>query len=113
MKLEDALSKIHQPVGFTSLVDGLCGGDAQSIASVQEIEKSLETAAFFDGNQIVYAPYRGAVDRLEKSLDAIRRNITKTIEWRSANGFPCKEDDYSYVRIPHGVVQEALPRSTK
>ena len=43
MTLEEALSKIHQPAGATSLIAALMpGGDLNSIASAESIEKNID-----------------------------------------------------------------------
>lgn len=44
MNVNDALNSIHAPKGLTSVIDGLMGGDIDSIQNQNGIGKSLEEA---------------------------------------------------------------------
>lgn len=42
MTLSEALSSINQPIGFTSAIAALMGGDGRSVLSVETLSPSLE-----------------------------------------------------------------------
>jgi hypothetical protein len=55
--------------------------------------------AYFAGDQIVFAPYRGKPAQLAPSRDAIKEQQRMTKAFRKKHGFDFNETRFSFIKV--------------